>query len=86
MPVISRFLGIIIMMYYHDHQPPHFHIKYNEFRASFSITEMRILDGKLPKRVHALVLEWAIEHHEELIEDWNRARNHEELKSIQPLE
>jgi hypothetical protein len=57
MPEISRFLGIIIAMYYKDHRPPHFHVKYGDYKASFSINELKITEGSLPPRVISLVLE-----------------------------
>jgi hypothetical protein len=37
MPEISRFLGIVIAMYYDDHVPPHFHAKYGEFEITVEI-------------------------------------------------
>jgi hypothetical protein len=85
MPEICRFLGIVIAMYYKEHQPPHFHAKYGEFRASFSIEELKIIEGSMPKRVISLVLEWAFEHRAELIEDWELAKRKEQLKHIDPL-
>ena len=85
MPEICRFLGIIISMYYKEHAPPHFHAKYGEQRASFSINELKLIEGTLPKRVVSLVLEWAFEHRSELIENWELARNKEDLKKIDPL-
>ena len=85
MPEISRFLGIIITMYYKEHAPPHFHVKYGEKRASFTISELRILEGHLPKRIVSLVLEWAFEHRDELLKNWERAQYHEDLKRIDPL-
>ncbi len=62
MPEISRFLGIVIAMYYNEHAPPHFHAKYGGQRASFSIQDLRLTEGRLPQRVISLVLEWAFEH------------------------
>ena len=85
MPEISRFLGIIITMYYEDHNPPHFHVKYNEFRAKISIEGLQILEGSLPKKVTALVIEWAFEHRQELTDDWKLALLKEPLKDIAPL-
>lgn len=85
MPEISRFLGITILMYYNDHSPPHFHVKYNEYRAIISINELKIIEGSLPKRVISLVLEWAYEHREELSEDWNLAISKKPLIKIEPL-
>ena len=69
MPSISRFLGIIITMYYREHNPPHFHVKYNEYKAIFTIEDLKMIEGDLPKRVVSLVLEWAFAHREELVED-----------------
>lgn len=66
MPEISRFLGIIIRMFYNEHNPPHFHAVYNEHQAEIDIKTLEIIDGTLPKRVRNLVIEWAIEHREEL--------------------
>ena len=71
MPEISRFLGIIISMYFDEHNPPHFHIKYNEYRASMNITDLNITVGSLPARVRGLAEEWAEIHQDELLEMWN---------------
>jgi len=86
MPEISRFLGIIIAMYYQEHNPPHFHVRYNEYKASISISDLALLDGKLPPKVLGLVMEWASQHQNELIEDWERAQQLQALKPIAPLE
>ncbi len=85
MPEISRFLGIIIRMFYNEHNPPHFHAYYNEFEAEIEISTFRVLKGELPKRIFALVIEWASEHREELIDDWNMMRNDLPPKPINPL-
>ncbi len=85
MPEICRFLGIIISMYYREHAPPHFHAKYGEYRAAFSINDLKVIEGSLPPRIISLVLEWAFEHRDELLEDWELACKKEELKKIKPL-
>ncbi len=85
MPEICRFLGIVISMYYKEHVPPHFHAKYGGQRAAFSINELKLIEGSLPKRIVSLVLEWAFEHRNELFEDWELAQRREELKKIEPL-
>lgn len=59
---ICRFLGIVISMYLSDHNPPHFHVRYNEYRAVIDIYTLNILDGYLPGRVRGLVQEWAEIH------------------------
>lgn len=85
MPEICRFLGIVIAMYYNEHYPPHFHARYGENRASFSIEELKIIEGNMPKRVVSLIIEWAFEHRTELMENWELAKRKEQLKSIEPL-
>ena len=85
MPEISRFLGIVITMFYNDHNPAHFHVRYNEYRAKISIAELQLIEGSLPKKVTALVIEWAFEHRQELLEDWELALNKKPLKDIAPL-
>ena len=86
MPEISRFLGIVIAMYYKEHGVPHFHAKYGEFRGALSIEDLKLIEGSLPKRVRSLVLEWAFEHREELAENWDLAREGKPLNPIPPLE
>lgn len=86
MPEISRFYGIIIRMFYNDHNPPHFHAIYQEDEALIEIKTLEILEGHLPKRAMSLAIEWAIEHREELIINWKKARDHETLDTIEPLD
>ncbi len=86
MPEISRFLGIIIAMYYKDHNPPHFHVRYNDYKAIVSIRDLAVMDGKLPPKVLGLVIEWASLYQKELQEDWLLAQEFEKLKRIPPLE
>ena len=85
MPEICRFYGIVIAIYYNEHNPPHFHAKYAEFMAEIDIKTLQIINGGLPKRAKALVLEWADEHRDELLQDWELARKNLELKQIEPL-
>jgi len=70
MPEISRFLGIVVSMYFDDHHPPHFHIRYNEYRAVMDIRSLNIVLGVLPARVRAPVEEWAKLHQPELLAMW----------------
>lgn len=81
MPEISRFLGIIISMYFDEHNPPHFHAQYNEYRASMDINNLNITVGSLPAKVRGLVEEWAELHRDELLEMWET----KEFHRIQPL-
>jgi len=86
MPELSRFFGIVIAMYYLDHPPPHFHAKYGGQTGVFSITELRLIEGSLPRRVIALVLEWAFAHRDELMANWELAEARKPLRKIAPLE
>lgn len=81
MPEICRFLGIVFTMYFDEHNPPHFHVRYNEFRAIFNIKTLNIIDGKVPARVRGLVEEWAELHQEELLAMWESKDFHK----IEPL-
>jgi len=85
MPVISRFLGIIISMYWNDHLPPHFHAKYGEYEITVNI-DTGVIEGKFSKRALRLVLEWYEKHKDELMKNWELCRNKEVPKSIDPLE
>ena len=86
MPEISRFLGIIITMYYNDHSPPHFHVRYNQQKAIIDIKNLAILRGQLSPRILGLVIEWAAIHQQELKQNWQLARLNEPLQPILPLE
>ncbi|MFH0924104.1 MAG: DUF4160 domain-containing protein [bacterium] len=85
MPIISRFFGIVITMYWDDHSPPHFHAKYGEYEITVDIID-GVVEGKFPKRALKQVLEWYELHKDELSEDWEHCRQQEELKAIKPLE
>jgi hypothetical protein len=81
MPEICRFLGIVISMYFNEHNPPHFHVRYNDYRAVMDIRTLNVLDGLLPARVRGLVEEWAELHRQELLTMWDS----KEFHKIQPL-
>jgi len=85
MPEISRFLGILISMYFEDHNPSHFHVRYNNFRAVISINNLMLVEGKLPARVLGLVMEWAELHKKELLENWDMVQKTGKYFKIEPL-
>ncbi|GMO57400.1 MAG: DUF4160 domain-containing protein [Treponemataceae bacterium] len=85
MPELSRFLGIVVTMYFDDHNPPHFHVRYSQDRAIISITDFHLLEGKLPPRVLGLVMEWAGLHKDELLENWNMVQKTGKWFKIEPL-
>jgi hypothetical protein len=86
MPTICEFFGILIRMYYDDHNPPHFHAYYGDHEAIIAIDTLEVIEGSLPKRAKALTVEWALEHRGELLEDWRLAERHFPLNKIEPLE
>jgi len=75
MPELSRFLGMVISIYFDDHNPPHFHVEYNDNEALISISDLSILRGSLPPRVIGLAMEWARLHQTELMENWNMVKD-----------
>lgn len=84
MPEISRFLGIVIYIYYDEHNPPHFHAEYGEFSISVEI-ESGIVEGKFPKKALKDVFTWLDLHQKELLDDWKLAAKGKPLKKIKPL-
>ena len=82
------FYGIIIRMYYApgEHAPPHFHIYYNEFKATLNLLTKEFIEDGLPPKQKKLVLAWVELHHDELMADWNLVMNGEEPFKIQPLQ
>ena len=85
MPIVSNFYGILIYFYFREHNPPHFHAKYNEFEAIVDIKTLGVTEGKLPKKAQSLVIEWAIEHQEELMANWELCQNQMPPNKIEPL-
>ncbi len=88
MPVISMFYGVIVMMYFFDtakHHLPHIHIKYAEFSAVIAIADSELLEGDIPKNKLRLVMAWIEIHRDELMANWELAKNGEPLFKIEPL-
>jgi hypothetical protein len=85
-PEISRFFGIVIGMFYRDHNPPHFHAYHGEHEVAIGIRDGAVLWGGLPARALKQVQEWRLRHVHELEEDWERARARQMLQPIAPLE
>jgi hypothetical protein len=85
MPEISRFYGIIIYMYMNEHNPPHFHVWYDNYKAIITIKE-GIITGSLPRRALNLVYEWLDLHKDELMSNWEKLKEQQSPDKIQPLE
>lgn len=84
-PTISRFFGIVIAMYFDDHDPPHFHARHPDGEAKIRIDTLEPLDSTLGRRQLRIVLAWAELHQTELLENWQRARAGDTLQDIEPL-
>ena len=84
MPVLSRFYGIVIRMYFlqSEHNPPHIHAIYNEDVAAIDFMTGEVLEGHLPNKALLMVLEWIDIHRDELKEIWET----QDFKQISPLE
>lgn len=85
MPEISRFFGIIIAVYYDEHNPPHFHARYAGGKISIGIESLRVLNGSISPRALGLVMEWAVLHKDELMKDWELAKSNQPPLKIEPL-
>ncbi len=85
MPEVSRFFGIIIRMFFNDHVPPHFHAYYGGEEAEIGITPIALLTGHIPPRALSLVVEWAVQHERDLMDDWERLHTDQPILKIEPL-
>ena len=85
MPIISTFYGIIIYMFWRDHNPPHFHARYGEYEITVEI-ETGNIEGTMPKRALQMIQEWRELHKAELLENWKKAEQNKPIRKIKPLE
>lgn len=85
MPEICRFFGIVIKMYFNEHNPPHFHVEYQDYEAIINI-ETGAVTGNISRRALRLVYEWLDENRDALMENWKLSEEHKPLKKIKPLD
>jgi hypothetical protein len=85
MPEICRFYGIIIAMFFDDHNPPHFHARYGKDKVAVEINSLCVLEGRIPPRALGLIMEWASQHQSELLQNWELAKNNQPPQKIAPL-
>jgi hypothetical protein len=85
MPVVSRFFGVVIAMYWRDHAPPHFHAKYGDDEVTVDIQTGEVT-GTMSRRALTMVDEWRLLHIDELLDDWQLAAARQSLRRIDPLE
>jgi hypothetical protein len=84
-PEISRFFGIIVAMFFDEHNPPHFHARYGDEKVAVDINSLRVLEGRISPRALGLVIEWASQHKDELLTNWELVRNNQAPRKIEPL-
>ena len=82
MPVIARFYGIVIRMYFRKHGVPHFHAFYGEFSGVFEIETLAMIEGELPQRAQRLVRDWATQHQSAMLEMW-KTQKFEQLPGLE---
>ena len=85
MPELSLFYGIRITMFYSDHNPPHFQAEYAGKKAIVDIENGIVIKGYLPNRQIKLVLAWCEIHRDELMQNWELAKDGKPLNRINPL-
>lgn len=85
MPSISMFYGIIIYMYVDDHNPPHFHARYQDYEASFDL-DGELMEGSMPRNQQKLISAWTFVHKDELAANWRLAQDKQPLYKIKPLQ
>ena len=83
MPAISRFHGVTVYMYYRDHHPAHFHVRYQEYEITIEI-ESGLVKGTMPLRILKLIFAWKETYQKELRENWSRALEGKSLVMIPP--
>jgi hypothetical protein len=84
MPIISRFFGIVVFMNYNDHLPPHFHARYQDQEVTVDI-QSGLVQGRMSRRELRMILEWSEKHQDELLQNWNLARERKPLEPVPPL-
>lgn len=82
MPEITRFYGIIIKMFFNEHNPPHFHAVYGEYNGTFDLNTLEMTEGDLPAKAKSLIKEWAAQYKNELLKMWNS----QNITKLPPLE
>jgi hypothetical protein len=84
-PTLSRFYGIVIFMNYNDHNPPHFHARYQDQEVTVTL-EDGVIQGKMSRRALEMIFEWSSRYQGELKRNWELARDRKPLQPIPPLD
>lgn len=86
MPIISMFFGIIIRMFYNEHEPPHFHAEYQGQRGTFDLSGYMRVGNIQSKTALRLIKEWTLLHRAEIETNWQRMKVGQPLEGIEPLQ
>ncbi|MFQ5923675.1 MAG: DUF4160 domain-containing protein [Anaerolineales bacterium] len=86
MPIISTFFGIVIRMFYKEHEPAHFHAEYQGQQSKFDLHGEMIVGNIRSKTALRLIREWASAHHDELQANWENMKGGRPMERIAPLE
>jgi len=84
-PDISRFFGIVIFMYYNDHEPPHVHARYGDAEIRVDLRSCEVLSGQIPTRAQQRVVDWIELNRSSLLDSWMLAGARKPLPRIEPL-
>ncbi len=82
MPVIARFYGILIKMYFREHGVPHFHAIYSEFNGVFDLQKLEMIEGDLPQRAQRMIKDWATQYKNDLLQMW-QTQNYKKLPGLE---
>ena len=85
MPTISVFYGVVIQMFWREHNPPHFHAIYAGEEAIIDIRTLEVMEGGLSRRALAMVLDWAEANRDALLENWRLCQLKQHPNKIEPL-
>lgn len=86
MPIISTFFGIVVRMFYQEHEPAHFHAEYQGQHAKFSFEGQLIVGNLESGTALRLIREWAVQYRSELEANWSRMKNGRPLERVPPLD
>jgi hypothetical protein len=86
MPIISVFFGIIVRMYYKEHEPAHFHAEYQNQQGKFDFSGEMMIGNIQSRTALRLIKEWAAAHTTELQSNWEQMKAGRPLHGIAPLE
>jgi hypothetical protein len=82
MPVIARFYGILIKMYFREHGVPHFHAIYGEFNGVFDLQTLEMIEGDLPQRAQRMIVDWSTQYKNDLLQMW-QTQNYKKLPGLE---